>query len=100
MAVPAQLAAQLDGMDEPTIPERLRDLQADVSRILANLDRYVTQEQRTADKELIELKIATLAKEAERDQARLSTLKNLVWSAVVAPVIVGVILYLLIGKTP
>lgn len=87
-------------MDEPTIPERLRDLQADVSRILANLDRYVTQEQRAADKELVELKIAALAKEAEREQARVATLKNLVWSAVVAPVIVGIILYLLIGKTP
>lgn len=87
-------------MEEPTIPERLRDLQADVSRILANLDRYVTQEQRAADKEVVELKIAALTKEAEREQARLTTFKNLAWSAVVAPVIVGVLLYLLIGKTP
>lgn len=87
-------------MDEPTIPERLRDLQADVSRILANLDRYVTQEQRAADQEIAELKRAALTSEVASQRARLDRIKNLVWSAVVAPVIVGLILYALIGKTP
>lgn len=87
-------------MDEPTIPEMLRDLQSDVSRILVNLDRYVTQEQRAADKELADLKMAAVVKAADESRLRLDRMKNLVWSAVVAPVIVGVILYVLIGKTP
>lgn len=87
-------------MDEPTIPERLRDLQADVSRILSQMDRFVTQEQRAADKELAEYKLAEVKGTVAAQQARTERLKNWVWTAVVAPVIVGLILYLLIGKTP
>lgn len=87
-------------MDEPTIPERLRDLQADVSRILGAMDRFVTQEQRAADKELAEYKLAETNKVIAAQQARTEHLRNWVWTAVVAPVIVGLILYLLIGKTP
>lgn len=87
-------------MDEPTIPERLRDLQADVSRILSQMDRFVTQEQRAADKELAEYKLAEVKGTVVAQQARTERLKNLVWTAVVAPVIVGLILYLLTGKTP
>lgn|GEM_PF-4208718 len=86
--------AQLNlSMDEPTIPEMLRDLQADVHRLLANQDQYVTRE-------ILELKLASLAKDQAEDRARLDALSRWVWSAVVGPVIVGVILYLLIGKTP
>lgn len=80
-------------MDEPTIPEMLRDLQADVHRLLANQDQYVTRE-------ILELKLASLAKDQAEDRARLDALSRWVWSAVVGPVIVGVILYLLLGKTP
>ena len=98
-------------MDEPTIPEMLRDLQADVSRILANLDRYVTQEQRASDKEVSYLKLAavvrdhtaaleTIAKAQAEDRAKMATVSRWLWSGVVAPVIVGIILYVLLGKSP
>lgn len=87
-------------MDEPTIPEMLRDLQADVTRILAAMDRFVTQEQRAADQAIAELKLGKLTEAVAEQRARTERLKNWVWTAVVAPVIVGLILYLLIGKTP
>lgn len=87
-------------MDEPTLAEMIRDVQSDVSRILSQMDRFVTQEQRTADKELAEYRLRAINETLAQDKARIDRLKNWVWTAVVAPVIVGLILYLLIGKTP
>lgn len=87
-------------MDEPTIPEMLRDLQSDVTRILAVLDRYVTQEQRASDQKVLELRLEAINKQLADTKARTDAMKNLVWSAVVAPVIVGLFLYWLIGKGP
>jgi hypothetical protein len=87
-------------MDEPTLAEMIRALQADVTRMRAEQSLYVT-------KEIMDLKLQALAKdhtdlEAEviADRARLASVQRWVWSAVVGPVIVGLILYLLIGKTP
>jgi hypothetical protein len=94
VAVDAHLAAQLDpGMDEPTLAEMIRALQADVSRMVAAQERYVT-------KEIMDLRLEKLAENQAEDRARLDTMSRWVWSAVVGPVIVGIILYLLIGKTP
>jgi hypothetical protein len=80
-------------MDEPTVPELLRDLQADVRTLLANQERYVT-------KEILDLKLEALSKDQAEDRARLDAMSRWLWSGVVAPVIVGIILYILIGKTP
>lgn len=80
-------------MDEPTLAEMIRALQADVTRMRAEQSMYVT-------KEIMELKLDALAKDQAEDRARLDTISRWVWSAVVGPVIVGIILYLLIGKTP
>lgn len=87
-------------MDEPTIAEMIRDVQSDVTRILSQMDRYVTQEQRAADKELAEYRFAAIDRAIGEEKARTDRLKNWAWTALVGPVIVGVILYLLIGKTP
>lgn len=87
-------------MEDPTLAEMIRDVQSDVSRILSQMDRYVTQEQRTADKELADLKLSALNTAIAAEKARTDALKNWAWTALVGPVIVGVILYLLIGKTP
>jgi len=84
-------------VDEPTIAERLRDLQSDVQRILSAMGTYVTQEQRNADQVIQELKLAAVAKDQAEDRARLDTLRNWVWSAVIGPVIVGTVLYFLLG---
>lgn len=80
-------------MDEPTLAEMIRALQSDVTRMVAVQERYVT-------KEILELKLDKLAENQAEDRARLDTLSRWVWSAVIGPVIVGLILYLLIGKTP
>ena len=80
-------------MDEPTLGELLRDLQADVHTLLNRQQDYVT-------KEILELRLQAVTKEQTEQKARLDALKNWVWSAVAGPVIVGFILYLLIGKTP
>lgn len=87
-------------MDEPTISELLRDLQVDVSRILAQMDRYVTQEQRAADLKVAELELAAVSRQVAAQQARTEAMRTWVWTAVVAPVIVGIILYIVIGKAP
>lgn len=80
-------------MDEPTLAEMIRGLQADVSRMVAAQERYVT-------KEIMDLKLEALRSDQMEDRARLDTMSRWVWSAVVGPVIVGIILYLLLGKTP
>jgi ribosomal protein S19 len=86
-------------MDEPTIGELLRDLQSDVSRILSQMDRYVTQEQRAADLKVAELELAAVARQVAAQTARTEAMKTWVWTAVVAPVIVGIILYVVLGKS-
>jgi len=80
-------------MDEPTLAEMIRAVQADVSRMLAVQERYVT-------KEIMDLRLEKIAENQAEDRARLDTMSRWVWSAVVGPVIVGIILYVLIGKTP
>lgn len=80
-------------MDEPTVPEMIRELQRDVREMRAEQERYVT-------KEILDLRLEALAKDQAEDRARLDTMSRWVWSGVIAPVIVGVILFVLLGKTP
>lgn len=80
-------------MDEPTVPEMLRALQADVHRMMIAQEQYVT-------KEILNLRLEKLAENQAEDRARLDNMSRIVWSAVIAPVIVGVILYVLLGKGP
>lgn len=87
-------------MDEPTLAEMIRALQRDVSQLLMNQERYVTQEQRAADQKVFELQLAAVAGDQKEDRARIDNMGRLVWSAVIGPVIVGVILYFLLGKGP
>lgn len=87
-------------MDEPTLAEMIRALQADVTRMRVEQQSYVT-------KEIMDLKLAALEKDhadleaaVARDREKLATVHRWLWSGVVAPVIVGIILYILIGKSP
>jgi len=105
VALPALVASELTPpglrvMDEPTLAEMIRALQADVTRMRAEQSMYVT-------KEIMDLKLAALAKDhldlenaVTADRARLASVNRWLWSGVVAPVIVGIILYVLIGKQP
>lgn len=87
-------------MDDPTLAEMIRGLRADVQRLIDREALYVTQEQRATDKELFELKISAVASDQREDRARMDNMSRLVWSAVIGPVIVGVILYFLLGGKP
>lgn len=87
-------------MDEPTYGEILRSVQADVRRLITDQALYVTQEQRAADQKVFELQLAAVASDQKEDRARLDNMSRLVWSAVLGPVIVGVFLYVLLGKGP
>lgn len=86
-------------MDEPTLAEEVRRLADEVRRLANTQQTYVTRE-------ILELKLAGLTKEqADQERAlgvqaeRMTHLSRTVWSAVVAPVIVGIILYVLLGKS-
>lgn len=86
-------------MDDPTpsVWEILRDVQADVRKILTDQALYVTQEQRASDKALTDLRMANLEEDQKETKARLDRLASGAWTALVAPVIVGVVLYFLLG---
>ena len=80
-------------MDEPTLAEEVRRLADHVRRLLEEQQKYVTTE-------IMDLKLDALAKDQAEDRARLDAMSRWLWSGVVAPVIVGIILYVLLGKTP
>lgn len=87
-------------LEEPTLAEEVRRLADRVKALVDLQSQYVT-------KEILELKLQAAARDLQEvsndqkeDRARLDTMSRLVWSAVIGPVIVGLILYLLIGKTP
>lgn len=89
-------------LEEPTVAEMIRALGSKLdaaSQALARLEavsaQYVTQEQRTADQ--------TLAAERERQQneklqalhERATFITRTLWTAVLAPILVGVLLWLI-----
>jgi cytochrome c-type biogenesis protein CcmH/NrfG len=80
-------------MDEPTLAEEVRRLGDHVRRLVEVQQTYVT-------KEIMDLKLDSLAKDQAEDRARLDAMSRWLWSGVVAPVIVGIILYVLLGKGP
>lgn len=80
-------------MDEPTLAEEVRLLRRDVHALLEAQRQYVT-------KEIMDLKLEALSKDQAEDRARLDAMSRWLWSGVVAPVIVGIILYVLLGKGP
>lgn len=80
-------------MEEPTLAEELRRLSDEVRRLVDVQRSYVT-------KEIMDLRLDALQKDQMEDRARLDSISRWVFTAVLGPVIVGVILYALIGKNP
>lgn len=78
-------------MDEPTVPEMIRALQSDVQRMISAQELYVTRE-------VLDLRLAALEKDQAEDRARMDNFTRVAWTSVLAPVIVGVILYFLLGS--
>ena len=58
---------------------------------------YVTQEQRASDKQITDLRLDAIAKDQAEDRARIDKLTQGVWTVLIAPIIVGVVLYFLLG---
>ncbi len=87
-------------MDEPTLAEMIRALQSDVTRMRAEQSLYVTKEIMDLKLESLAKEQADLSRELEVDRARIATIHRWLWSGVVAPVIVGIILFILLGKSP
>lgn len=89
-------------MEEPTTAEMVRTLMAQISalaastaRIEAAMSQYVTQEQRQADKELAAA-LETRQNEKIADlNARATFVVRSLWTAVLGPVIVGVLVWLI-----
>lgn len=87
-------------LEEPTLAEEIRSLSDAVRRLTDQQALYVTRE-------ILELKLEgqardlrEVANDQKEDRVRLDTMSRLVWSAVIGPVIVGIVLYLVLGKTP
>lgn len=80
-------------MDEPTLAEEVRRLGDRVQALIDAQQTYVTRE-------IMELKLEALRSDQMEDRARIDAMSRWVWSAVVGPVIVGLILYVALGKTP
>jgi hypothetical protein len=89
-------------MEEPSTAEMVRTLMAQISALAAStariegaLSQYVTQEQRTADKELAAALEARQNEKIDELKARASHISRTVWTAFLAPLAVGLMIWLL-----
>lgn len=80
-------------MEEPTLAEELRRLSDEVRRLVDVQRSYVT-------KEIMDLRLDALQKNQAEDRARLDAMSRWVFTAVLGPAIVGLILYVFLGRTP
>jgi len=87
-------------MDEPTLAEEVRLLRRDVHALVEAQREYVTREILGLKLEALAKEQDDLAKDVAADRERITAMSRWLWSGVVAPVIVGIILYVLIGKQP
>lgn len=89
-------------MEEPTTAEMVRTLMAQISalaastaRIEAAMSQYVTQEQRQADKELAAALETRQNEKIDDLNARATFVVRSLWTVVLGPVIVGVLVWLI-----
>lgn len=89
-------------MEEPTTAEMVRTLMAQISALAAStariegaLSQYVTQEQRAADKELVAERETRQNEKIADLHARATFIGRTVWTAVLAPLAVGLMIWLL-----
>lgn len=89
-------------MEEPTTAEMVRTLMAQLSALAAStariegaLSQYVTQEQRAADKETAALREQQQNEKIAALNARATFISRAVWTAVLCPLIVGLMVWLI-----
>lgn len=91
-------------LEEPSVGELIRTLSLKMDGVASQLaalqtqmTNFVTQEQRAADQALeAERRAALVQRISELETDRTAT-RRLVWSSILGPVIVGVVLWLLVG---
>lgn len=91
-------------LPEPTVAELIRQAMVKIDHVGSQvaavqllLANYVTQEQRQTDKDFEALRHDQLAKDVTEIKTKGETSKRLALSAFVAPVIVGLVMWFLIG---
>lgn len=89
-------------MEEPTTAEMVRTLMAQLSALAAStariegaLSQYVTQEQRAADKEIVAEREARQNEKIADLTAKATHISRTVWTAFLAPLAVGLMIWLL-----
>lgn len=89
-------------MEEPTTAEMVRTLMAQLSALAAStariegaLSQYVTQEQRAADKELSAAREEAQTREIARLDARATFISRSIWTVVLGPLFVGLMVWLI-----
>lgn len=80
-------------MDEPSMSEIIRDIQANVQALIDSQDRYITRERYEADLRLAELQQGEVVKRVaaleERDKSRI----RMLMSVLVLPLLVILLAY-------
>lgn len=91
-------------LEEPGVGELIRTLSLKMDGVASQLaslqtqmTNFVTQEQRAADQALEGERRAALVRRVTELETSRAADRRLIWSAVIGPVIVGVVLWLLIG---
>jgi hypothetical protein len=89
-------------MEEPSTAEMVRTLMAQLSALAAStariegaLTQYVTQEQRAADKELAAALETRQNEKIDELRARATHVSRTLWTAFLAPLAVGLMIWLL-----
>lgn len=89
-------------MEEPSTAEMVRTLMAQLSALAAStariegaLSQYVTQEQRAADKEIVAEREARQNEKIADLNAKATHISRTVWTAFLAPLAVGLMIWLL-----
>lgn len=91
-------------LGEPTLDEMVRamdakidDLKIQVGSVQIALSNYVTQEQRSADRELADHKYSDIAKDLAELKSKGEAGRRMALSAFIAPVLVGLVMWMLLG---
>jgi hypothetical protein len=89
-------------MEEPTTAEMVRTLMAQLSALAAStariegaLAQHVTQEQRTADKELASVRETQQNEKIAALDARATFIGRAIWTVVLGPLFVGILVWLI-----
>lgn len=80
-----------------TLSQKLDFLSGQLTALQGQMSHYVTQEQRAADRALDDERRTVLSRRLTELEADRKADRRLIWSGVAGPVIVGLVLWFLVG---